>query len=516
MNKFLTVEVTENLMRCVVSQKRGREHLILDFFEEKLPAKESAGERNSYIANRVSELKSKRFLNSYKTKLLYNTGNYNFFTLELPRLPEEEVEVVLEKKIEKEQENLAGKKFVYEKLGYSREKNRDVYFIKTLEDGSIEWFKNKKLKVAGMDFEVYSLDRLYRNFLEEGKNVLFLDLRSDRTILMVYNQKSLELYRSIGVGLEELLKNISEFLGVNSVKAQEYKDRYGFIDKEMAEVMLENGEEFAPQLNLAYEIFLNKILRRILQSIDYFHSNNGGQEIDCIKFTGEYLRIANIGELLCDKTNIKRALPFRPLEGFRLKTDIDLENRDVNTILGTLKSKRMPLSFRKKRRLPFKVNSLYISVLSFFLVLISLNFFYYKVEEYRLKKTEQRILSTLQPFFKKIDEYDELQNKIEAMDKKIEKLEKRGTAGEFYRVLYDITESIPAEIYFNSLNFNGTSVRLNGVATSETGHQELYIKGVSDRLSRLYRVEVGEIRVLQNNPKAKSFDLEIFLSGGGE
>ena len=51
MNKLLTVEVTENLLRGVVSQKRGREHLILDFFEEKLPAKESAGERNSYVRN---------------------------------------------------------------------------------------------------------------------------------------------------------------------------------------------------------------------------------------------------------------------------------------------------------------------------------------------------------------------------------------------------------------------------------------------------------------------------------
>ena len=86
---------------------------------------------------------------------------------------------------------------------------------------------------------------------------------------MIYNQKSLELYRSINVGLEDLLKNISEFLGVDSVKAQEYKTRYGFIDKEMAEVMLENGEEFAPQLNLAYEIRITsynvcytKLLRR--------------------------------------------------------------------------------------------------------------------------------------------------------------------------------------------------------------------------------------------------------------
>lgn len=516
MNKLLTVEVTENLLRGVVSQKRGREHLILDFFEEKLPAKESAGERNSYVADRLGKLRNDRLLSAYKTKVLYNTGSYHFFTIELPRLPEEEVEAVLRKKIEKEQEKLDGKRFVYEKLGYSREKNRDVYFVKTLEEGSIEGLKNKKLKVTGLDFEVYSLERLYSNFLEEGKNILFLDLRSDRTILMIYNQKSLELYRSINVGLEDLLKNISEFLGVDSVKAQEYKTRYGFIDKEMAEVMLENGEEFAPQLNLAYEIFLNKILRRILQSIDYFHSNNRGQEIDCIKFTGEYLRIANIGELLCDKTNIKKALPFRPLEGFKLKADVDLENCDVNTILGTLKTKRMPLSFRKKRRLPFKVNSLYISVLTFFLVLISLNFFYYKVKEYRLKKTEQRILSTLQPFFKKIDEYDKLQNEIEIMDKKIEKLEKRGTAGEFYRVLYDITESIPAEIYFNSLSFNGRSVSLKGLATSETGHQELYIKGVSDSLSKLYRVEVGEIKMLQNNPNAKSFDLEIFLSGGGK
>ena len=514
MKKLLSIEASGNTIRGIVSQKKGRESLILDFFEEKLPDFETSDELDAYLVKRIAEIKVERNLETNKTRVLYGTKNYNFFTLEMPKLPEDELELVLKKKIEKEHENLDGRVFAYKKLGYSLEKKRDTYYIKSLEKKSIELFRDKKLKIEGMDFELYSLNRLYEKFLEEDKNILFLDLRSDRTILMIYNKKSLEVYRNLNVGLDQLLKNISEFLGVSLEEASKYKDRYGFIDREMAEIMLENGENFAPQLNLAYEIFMNKILRRVMQSIDYFQSNNRGQEIDCIKYTGEYSKILHIEELLCDKTLIKKAEPFNPLDGFRIKPDIEIESYDINTILGTLSAKKMPLSFARERKLPFKINSLYISVLSFFLFIISVNFLYYKITEYSLKEKQEKMLERLKPFSQKVDEYNKLQKKIDIIDKKIGRLEKRGGAGEFYKLLYDVSKTIPEELYFDSLNFNGSSVELRGIAVSGTGYPEEYIKKFSDKLSEVYRVELGEIKLLGDNPNVKSFDMQLEMSGG--
>ncbi|WP_319369866.1 PilN domain-containing protein [uncultured Ilyobacter sp.] len=516
MKKKLSIELTENSIGFILGAPGKNGISIEDVHREAIPS----GHRGNISASveRIKEIIESKGWGKCKKNLLCRTDSMEHQVLELPNVPEEEMESILRRKLENQKLVDDADKIAYGAMGDFSQKMLQGVYVQVLTHDFLE--KLSSLKLHGIDFEPFAADRVMGRYANKKENSFFIDIQEKHTIAAIYFKDKLSLYRKINVGKMDFVRSLSEILGIGEEEAARYLREYGYVNNIKATELMETGINIGPQLNMACESTLAKILRKAVQYIDYFQFKHSGEILNTIYFSGGDLKTEDIKSALERELYIGNIYDYSVNSGILesdLKMDL-LSDNSWNLLMGTVQSEEGIYRLKSKFKLSFKINKnpVYIFLAIVFVMFCSIKFSYYKIQEMEQIKQISGISEKNSGLSKYIKESDALEDKIKRTKEDMDYLSKIiGKNTIFNNFLYEVSEILPTEIYFEEIKYAGNTVYLTGKAASDDGYAEVYINELLVNLEDITNsVKLIKTVKSQQNKKVNDFSIEVKLSGG--
>jgi len=516
MKKRLSIELTENSIKFILGTQ-GKNGISIEDIHREAISSEQKGNISSSV-EKIKEIIESKGWTRYKKVLLCRIDSMEHVMIELPNVPEEEMESIIRRKLENQKLVDDADKIAYGAIGDFSPKMLQGVYTQVMTQEFLE--KISLLKLHGIDFEPFAADRGMRKYANKKENSFFIDIQDTHTIAAIYFKDKLSLYRKINVGRRDFVKSISEILNIEKEKADEYLKEHSYVSNIKATELMERGVDIGPQLNMACESTLAKILRKAVQYIDYFQFKHSGEVLNTVYFSGGELKTEDIRAALERELYIGNIYDYNVKSGF-LESDLTQEifsDNNWNLLAGTMQSEEGIYRLKSKLKLPFKINKnpVYIFLAIVFVMFCSIKFGYYKMQELEQTKQIKMISEKNRELSDYIKESDALEKKIKNVKKDTDYLSKRiGKNTIFNNFLYEVSEILPEEIYFEEIKYSGDRVHLEGKAISDDDYAEVYI---NELLSSLEGI-TGSVRLLktvkfQQNNRINDFSIEVKLSGG--
>ncbi len=516
MKKRLSIELTENSIGFILGAQGKNGISIEDVHREDTP--QGHEDKITASVEKIKEIIESKGWTKYKKVLLCRMDNIEHEVIELPNVPEEEMESILRRKLENQKMVDDADKIAYGAIGDFSPKLLQGVYVQVLTQEFLE--KLSPLKLHGIDFEPFAADRAMGRYANKKENSFFIDIQESHTIAAIYFKDKLSLYRKINIGKKDFVKSISDVLNIGEEKAAEYLKEYGYVSNIKATELMEKGVNIGPQLNMACESTLAKILRKAVQYIDYFQFKHSGEVLNTIYFSGGDLETEDIKPALERELYIGNIYGYSVNSGF-LESDLTkefLKDNDWNLLAGTMQSEEGIYRLKSKFKMPFKINKnpIYIFLAIVFVMFCSIKFGYYKIQEMDQIKKINGIAEKNREISDYIKEADALESKIKKTREDMNYLSKiTGKNTIFNNFLYEVSEILPTEIYFEDIKYVGDTVSLTGKAMSDDEYAEGYI---NELLSNLEKI-TGSVKLIktvksQQNNRINDFSIEVKLSGG--
>ncbi len=344
---------------------------------------------------------------------------------------------------------------------------------------------------------------------------------------MIYQGKSLEIYREINIGSDELTETISNMLQVEHEEAEILKRKYGYVSKERAESSSEEAErELLMKLSFAYQWAFEKLMRKISNSLDYFKSQNRGSEVDAFYVCGRGARLLNLNEILKEEVGIpeinlysgmnrftaskkfERIKEFtEEAHGFTRAFGAALSNKNYMEDAGNGRKKGSSSSLKFKK----------IAAAIILLIPIAALYLYNKIEYIKTTKELIKVQANIELLSAQAAKYDELDMEAKAVIQDSEKLSSATSyRAEIPDFLYELSKITSERIYFTDISYSNGHAKLTGVAYSEDGFPEVYINQFLKRLESSYSdVKINSTQ--KNSDKSNdsaSFEIELNIDSG--
>lgn len=518
MKKRLSIELTENSIGFILGAQGKNGISIEDVHREDTP--QGHEDKITASVEKIKEIIESKGWTKYKKILLYRMDNMEHEVIELPNVPEEEMESIIRRKLENQKLVDDADKIAYGAIGDFSPKLLQGVYVQVMTPEFLE--KLSPLKLHGIDFEPFAADRSMGKYANKKENIFFIDIQENYTIAAIYFKDRLSLYRKINVGRKDFVKSLSEVLNIDGEKAAKYFSEYGYVSNIKATELMEKGINIGPQLNMACESTLAKILRKAVQYIDYFQFKHSGEVLNTIYFSGNGLDTEEMKSALERELYIGNIYDYIVNSGFmenNLTKELLVDN-GWNLLAGTMQSEDGIYRLKSKFKMPFKIkkNPVYIFLAIVFVMFCSIKFGYYKIQEMEQIKKINGIAKKNREISNYIKEVDVLENKLKKTIEDMEYLSKiTGKNTIFNNFLYEVSEIIPTEIYFEEIKYEGDKVSLTGKAMSEDGYAEGHI---NELLSNLEEI-TGSVKLIktvksQQNDKINDFSIDVKLYGGEE
>lgn len=152
----------------------------------------------------------------------------------------------------------------------------------------------KVLKLAGLQpvaMEIESISTVRSCISTEWaqKNILFVDIGTNRTGLTIYSQGLIKFTSSLALAGVDISKNIVKHTGYSFTEAEKAKIQFGL-----------DPVKQAPKIKLAIEEVLKQIISETKNTIDYYSNNseNEGGQIDLVLMCGGSARLSGMDSFL--------------------------------------------------------------------------------------------------------------------------------------------------------------------------------------------------------------------------
>lgn len=481
---------------------------------------------SEFIKIKIKEVLKQKKWNSHIININYYSSNLYIRGIQIPVIPKDEIPAVLKREVRKYYGEIGNQRLIYEIMGEEEKDGKKEYsiFYIIVPDEYIKNIEMLGIKINSLDFDVFALDRIFQKNLKKDENTMFVDFGFENLKLFIYNGENLSIYREINIGGDEITKTISNFLQIPYEEAEELKIGYGYISKEKTEELLEYGEKRGMYLNIAYQSVVDKIIRKLIHSIDYFKNQNKGKEINKVYLCGGGSKLKSIKELLAEELQIDTVEIYSGSDNFEYEKNID-EKFFENVVHYTnmfgmsfldkilLKPEKIKIEKKvstNKKTIKYKYAGL------IFIFLLPLLFIYYK--EFSKNKTVLNQKKKLEKNIKLISEstenYDEVLKKYNKIKKDEENLKDVvNMKNDIIDFLYDLSYITLDTIYFEKFGYRDNKIFLNGVAVSEDGFPMSSVSHFSKILEEKYKkVEIKNSKKEESNKKA-SFLIELEIGG---
>ncbi len=516
MKKKLSIELTENSIGFILSGHSKNGISIEGFYREHTP--DAAEDKITACVQRIKEIIESNGWSKYKKNLLYRLDDLEHVVLEIPNVPEEEMESIIRKKLENQKLIDDEDKIAYGAIGDFNSKGLQSVYVQVIHSGFLEKFSD--LKLHGIDFEPFAVNRAMGRYANKKENSFFIDIQETQTIAAIYFKDTLTLYRKINIGRKDFVRSLAEMLSIEENEAEEKLKEYGYVDNIKAEDLMENGVSIGPQLNMACEAVVVKLLRKTVQYLDYFQFKHSGEAVNTIYFSGGSIKTEDIESSLERDLYIKKIYNYKAYSGIKENpvTMEFLENNHWNVLIGTVHSEEGIYRVKGKLKLPFKLNRnpIYIVFAIIFIMFCSIKYGFYKIQEMEQIKKINTIEEKKKEIVDYIKEADILESHIQKTKKDLMHLSKiTGKNTIFNNFLYEVSEIIPSEIYFEDIKYVGNTVFLRGKAVSHDEYAEVYINELLrniEKISKSARL-VNTVKS-QRSTNINDFMVEVELYGG--
>ncbi|BDU51437.1 hypothetical protein [Haliovirga abyssi] len=494
--KSLIISIEINRIKFILIDKSKRMKIL---YNEIIEIDDNVEDKKSYIINIIKNKIKDKKLGKNSIYLEYNFPNIPCRGLKIPIMPEDELKQVVKREVGKIFPDRDLSNLVYQNLGEIEVEGKRFYsiFYILLSKDDIDFFKRLNVKLSGIDFEVFSLDRIFKKRTKEEENSVLIDVSKSNTIIMIYKEKILEVYREIPIGWDSIVKSIMNNFQISREEALKKMKIYGYIDKDIAEELINknenSNEDEIRQINFIYETLGNNLLRKIENSIIYFKNNNRGHDINTIYLTGEIFEVSRMEDFFM------RDFSMYNHEAYSGVAELDIEDSEdflaksmiFSDMLGTILMTKPPMEFvreedkkkieniKKYKKISFFAIIFILPVLVIYLTIMWENI----VSKKELVKF-QKMTKELQPLVK---EYDKLDGKTLKLDEDIKNIKNLNKDNSIIDFFYRLNEIAVERIYFTSIKYNKGTVVLNGKCISEDGFPEIYINDFFRRLEEEYK-----------------------------
>lgn len=533
MAKRLSIELKKDGLRFILSNHTRKETSILDAFETGFtlgvnedgkefidPQKLSNEEVVDQGIKKIQDIISNKKWGKIPAVLLYGLEDLTHQVLNIKVVDEEDLKEEIIEKLALNNTNYSfGDEIAYEIIGAPDDKGMNGIYVQVIPKSLLE--KLEPLKLKGIDFEIFALNRKKGTFINMADNTMFIEIRREDTIISIYYRNYLVLTRKINLGMDNVVEEISLELGIDKEEALRLHKKYGFVDKSYASELIEKGEFLGAQrMAIAYENIFSKIERKGFQYMDYFQFKYSGETIKTAYFKGVHSRIEQINKYIKETFFLENVFYYDTLEGIRIGAldDQDQIDNDWNILLGTMDSKFGIFSLTKSFKMPFKMkkNPIYVLVTFIFIMGLVANFTYFKLQEIEQNNQLKAIESVSGLIQQELDESLELGKKIDKEESRIAYLKTiTGKSTRFNRFLSDLSYVMVSQAYLEDVSYEGNKVILSGEAVSNNGYSEVIINELVREISSISK-GVRLVRTSKSSATRNSFLIEVTLIGGEE
>ena len=534
MKKKLSIELQEHLIRFILSSHKKNKLEILEVLETdyELEPQEKEGEEEEHeevvleeekskdtiekAVAKIQEVVKKNKWEKLKKTLLYNVGDLSHVVLELPLVPDDEMEEAVKRKMSVEKLLKEGEQVAFETIGAKDSKGLYGVYVQSIPAELLE--KLAPLKLQGIDFEVFAMNRKQVSYTNPKENTLFITMEEEQTIVSIYHRERLALYRKINNGRKDILDEIENILGATKDEAEELHNKYGYINTARGSELMDSGEMRGMDLAEAYENILGKIERKAFQYVDYFQFRHSGENLKTLYYKGGKEESGDMEAHLKTTFYLENAFSFNHLLGLDIEKLEEKPDHRWSTLLGTVESKHGAKFIGKSFKLPFKAkkNPIFIAIAIIFVMFIGTRYGYYKLQEIDQLKRLEAISIRQQKIAKDLEEYNSVQSKVKGLRKDIVFLsEITGKNTIFNNFLSDMSYRVESQIYLDDISYEGEKVTLRGRAVSGTEYAEVYINDMVRELEGITK-EVKLVRTTKfsTNKNVNDFLIEVVLLGG--
>jgi len=473
-----------------------------------------------YIQNKIEKMIEEKKWNKKLININFNSDNIVQRGIKIPIIPENEIFPVIKREVEKLYGKNEGKKLIFENLGEGKdEKNGhyNIYFALIPQD-EIDKYKKYKMKINSLDLPLFSKNRIYQEIVKEEENVLVLDLGESTTGLMIYSNKNLTVYREINIAGKDITAVLETILKKSEEDAEKLKRKYGYVSKKKAEQkQIEIENEMEAQLNFAYQSVMNKLSRKIVNSIEYFKINNRGIGIDKTYITGGTSELKGIKEFLETEIGSKIIEIYSGVESF--EQNIEIKNPMLYTnALGSTLMKKPILKIAEKKENFIKGSAKKEKSTNYIIgiIIVSLvlgTYMYKKMMINHMNKNITEYVNNIKKIDGKVKEYDELKEEIGQIEDKIKWVDgATDKRSDFIDFFYNLSKMTPANIYFIEIKYEGNKVVLKGKSISKDTFPEIPINNFFKQLELRYK-KVKLKGIQKTDLETSSFEMELILIG---
>lgn len=522
--KSLVINIEPNVIKMLEFTNKKNKKIIYNCKVIEIPT--NVDDREEYIKLRIKETMKENRWTSHRIILNYYDSALLIRGMNLPKIPKDEIEPVLRREVKKYYGELVDKKIIYEIIGEEIVDDREEYsvFYVMLNKEYLDRIENLDLKIETLDFDVFAIDRNFQETLQDEKNTLIVDFGYENLKLYIYRGNTLNIYREVNIGGDEITKTIANFLQVPYEEAEKLKCEYGYISKEKTEELLEYGEKRGMYLNIAYQSVMDKILRKLVHSIDYFKNQNHGIGVNKVYLCGGGAKLKNFQDLLKEELAIDNVETYSGAENFEYKEvpeDFFTDILHYSNLFGTINLDKVIYKPKKvkKKTVDKKNNKIkkYYYIATAFVLLMPLAFLYYSThtQNEKIKQENKNYRNEIAELEKFSLEYEEKVNELENLKEEKAQLEIISNIdNEITDIMYELSYITDDSIYFDKVNFENKKLKLEGLAFSEDGFPERYINEFVKRAEEKY--EEVNIRSLQKKESNKQARFIVEITPGGE
>lgn len=530
MKKKLSIELQENLIRFILSSHRKNKLEILEILEtdyeletveeekQEIPVTEDEVPKEGIekAVAKIQEVIKKKKWNKLKKNLLYTVGDLMHLNLELPLVPDDEMEDAVKRKLIGEKLLKEEDEVAFDAIGASDSKGLYGVYVQVIPKELLS--KLQPLKLQGIDFEVFAINRKQVSYTNPKESTIFLDIGRKKTTITIYHREHLGLYRSINTGTEDIIGEISRILGIDIEEAKDLYRRYGYVSSAKGSQLMDEGEMRGMDLAEACGNIMSKVERKVFQYMDYFQFRHTGEALKTLYYKVDDSSGNHFEDFLKTTFYLEHVFPYNHLLG----TDAERVEEGIpsewSILLGTVESKHGVKFIGKSFKLPFKAkkNPIYIAIGIIFIMFMGMRYGYYKLQEIDQMMRLTSISERQKVIEKDLEEYRSLENKIRDLKKDISYLS--GITGKntiFNNFLSDLSYEVGSQIYLDDVSYSGDKVSLRGRAISGTEYAEVYINEMVRNIEKISEeVRLVKTTKLSRNRNVNDFLIEVTLSGG--
>lgn len=198
----------------------------------------------------------------------------------------------------------------------------------------MELIKACKLKIKGIDVFTNSIYKYARTFLlEEGKNVLLVDIGGKYTKSIIFSGK--EYYANINsdIGGRDATEGISHTMNLDIDASEELKCTKGNLNYSSKEEVDNNLFMLTNSLKSTY----NEILNEITRVMDFFRSRQYGTHIENLFILGGGGNLKGVENYFGTNLGIKVKI-LTPSDNVKIISELDIKDEDYRRIIPAIGS----------------------------------------------------------------------------------------------------------------------------------------------------------------------------------